>query len=156
MIAFRPKSDFDPNPTLIGSLLDRRRVRCYSRPQICALFRHRSGYGGALHLALVVHDHTGVILELDERAVLPSERLALPDYNRWHHLLSQLWFALLDGRDKHVARCGRRHAVQSALVSVDANHVQVLSAGVVSTVDHRTDRQTERDAEFATGGTTAT
>lgn len=139
-----------------GALLDRRCVRGYSRPQIGALLRHRSGDGGALHFTLVVHDHAGVVFEVDERAVLPSERLALPDHDRRHHLLSQLRFTLFDGRHKHVARCGGRHTVQSTLVAVDADHVQVLGAGVIGTVDHSTDWQTQRDAEFATGGTTTT
>ena len=138
------------------ALLDRRRVRGYSRPQVGALLRHWTGDGGALHLALVVHDHAGVVLEVDERAVLPSERLALPDHDGRHHLLSQLRFTLLDGRHEHVARCSGRHAVQSALVAVDADHVQVLGAGVIGTVDHGTDWQTQRDAELATGGTTTT
>lgn len=33
-------------------------------PQVCALLGHGARDGGALHLALVVHDHAGVVLEI--------------------------------------------------------------------------------------------
>lgn len=53
-------------------------------PNFSAFFRDGPGYGGAFHLALVVDDHAGVVLEVDEHAVLPPERFALSDNHSLH------------------------------------------------------------------------
>ena len=38
-----------------------------------------------LHLALVVDDHSAVVLKVDEHAVLPPPGLALPHHHGGHH-----------------------------------------------------------------------
>lgn len=38
-----------------------------------------------LHLALVVDDHSAVVLKVDEHTVLPPPGLALPHHHGGHH-----------------------------------------------------------------------
>ena len=45
-----------------ANLSDTACVACNSGPEVGALLGDGSGDGGALHLSLVVHDHTRVIL----------------------------------------------------------------------------------------------
>ena len=48
-----------------------------------------------LHLTLHVHDHSGVVLEVNEDALLPVPRLPLTDHHHAHHLLPEHKLALL-------------------------------------------------------------
>merc|ERR1719206_1547008 len=89
-------------------------IRGYPGPQISALLGHRSSDGGPLHLPLVVHDNTGVVLEIDKLAVLSPEGLPLANDDGWHNLLPELWFTLLDCSQDHVATAGSRQPVEPA------------------------------------------
>ena len=48
-----------------------------ARPHVSALLGHGASDGRALHLTLGVHDHTGVVLEVDVHAIESAPRLAL-------------------------------------------------------------------------------
>ena len=58
-----------------------RRVGGDTGPQVGALLRHRAGDTGSLHLSLDVHNHSGVVLEVDEVTILPAVVLALADHH---------------------------------------------------------------------------
>jgi hypothetical protein len=127
-----------------------------TRPQVGALLRHGSADGGALHVALGVHDHARVVLEVDEHAAVhPPPRLALPHDHRRHHLLAQLGLSLLDGSHHHVADGGTGHLVKTALDALDGHDVQVLRASVVGAVHDGAHAQTEGRAELVAHGTGA-
>ena len=52
-----------------------------------------------------------IYLKVDELAILPPERLPLPDDDSGHHLLTKLGLALLDRAQHHVpAACSRQPA----------------------------------------------
>mmetsp|Transcript_48092 Transcript_48092/g.109254 ORF Transcript_48092/g.109254 Transcript_48092/m.109254 type:complete len:209 (+) Transcript_48092:231-857(+) len=106
-----------PTPRVVSpyGLEDGPGVRGDARPLVGALLGHRAEHGRALHLALVVHNHPGIVLEEDEDAVLPPERLALPHHDRRHHLFTQLGLALFHRGHDHVTRGRGRQAVQHAL-----------------------------------------
>ena len=103
-------------------------MRRDSGPKIGAFLGDGSGDGGSLHLALVVDDDSGVVLEVEEGSVFPPEGLPLSDDHGRHHLLPQLGFALLDGGQDHVARGGGGKPIQTAADASDGDDVQVLGA----------------------------
>ena len=49
-----------------------------------------------------------IYLKVDELAILPPERLPLPDHHSGHHLLAELGLPLLDGGQHHVPAAGSR------------------------------------------------
>ncbi len=82
----------------------------------------------SLSAHLVVDDDSGVVLEVQERAVLSPEGLPLPDDDGRHHLLPQLGLPLLDGGEHHVSAGGSGKAVQAAADPAHGDDVQVLGA----------------------------
>ena len=71
---------------------------------------------------------TGVVLKVDEDAVLPPPRLALADDDCWVHLLPQLRLALLHGGKNVVANAAHGQAVHAGASAADRDDVQVLGA----------------------------
>lgn len=59
--------------------------RSDSGPQIGALSGNGASDGGAFQLALVVHYDPRIVFEIDERAVLSSKCLPLPNHDRLHY-----------------------------------------------------------------------
>ena len=53
------------------------------------LLTHWSRDRRTLHLSLHVHDHSGVVLEVDEDALLMVPRLPLTDHQHGHHVLHE-------------------------------------------------------------------
>merc|ERR1719470_366834 len=116
----------------------------YPRPQVSALLGHGSSDGGALHLALVVHDYACVILEIDELPVLSPESFSLANDHGWHHLL--------DCSQDHVtAACGGQ-SVEPAPDAVHGDHVEVLPPGVVCAVHDGSHWAGQGDAELGSRG----
>lgn len=70
--------------------------------------------------------------------------------------LSQIGLSFLDCANDHIADTSRRQSVEASAEALNGNHVQVLSARVVGTVDDGADGQAERDAELATANTSST
>lgn len=126
------------------------------RPEIGTFLGDGSGDGRSLHLALVVDDNAGVVLEVDEDTILPAKWLALPNDDGRHHLLAQLGLALLHRGHEHVASTGGGQTVQATLDAIDGDHEQVLGASVVGTVDNSAHGKTKRDAKLSASGTTTT
>merc|ERR1719206_1652110 len=127
-------------------------IRGYPGPQISALLGHRSGDGGPLHLPPVVHDNTGVVLEIDKLAVLSPKGLPLANDDGWHNLLPELWFTLLDCSQDHVATAGSRQPVEPAPDTVHSDHVEVLTPGVVCAVHDCSHWASQGDAELGSRG----
>ena len=121
-----------------------------TRPDVGTLLPDRASDRRTLHLTLVVHDDTGVVLEVEHDTILSAERLALADDDCRHHLLAELRLALLAGRHDHVADASRRQPIQAALDASNRKDEEVLRAGVVSTIDDGCHRQTERHAVLVT------
>merc|ERR1719220_2687824 len=82
---------------------DRRRAGGDLRPELRALLGHWALNGRALHLTLVVDNHAGVVLEINEGAFLSAPRLLLPDHHALQHLLPQLGLPLFHGAEDHIA-----------------------------------------------------
>lgn len=127
-----------------------------SRPEVGALLGDGSGDGGALHLSLVVDDDAGVVLEVDEGAVLASVGLALADDDGGHDLLPELGLSLLHGGHEHVPDGGCWEAVQAPADPVDGDHEEILGPRVVRAVHDGADGETQGDAELAAAAATAT
>ena len=85
-----------------------------SGPQLSALLGNGTGHGGALHLALGVHDHTRVVFEVEVVTLASAESLALSDEHGWHHLLAEVGLTLSHGGKEHVAHGTAGEAVQAA------------------------------------------
>lgn len=94
-IAIQEAKDPRALDALTGSL-DIKKFAQYARLKSGSLAGEEEEEGGCgyiqdyrtpltLHLALVVDDHTTVILEVDEHTILPPPGLALPHHNRRHH-----------------------------------------------------------------------
>ena len=77
-----------------GSSSDGRSVGSDSGPQVGALFGHGSGDGAAFHLAFVVDDDAGVVLEIQRDAVFTVIRLALTNHHRGDHLQDDFDFPM--------------------------------------------------------------
>ena len=71
-------------------------VRSNTWPEIGAFLCHGTGDGRTFQFALVVHDHTGVIFEVDEGTILSAEWFSLSDNHGGHDLLTQIGFALFN------------------------------------------------------------
>merc|ERR1719215_1377700 len=138
-----------PVRSWVPSSANGRRARGDFGPKLGALLGHRSLDGGALHLALVVDDDTGVVLEVDEDALLAAPRLLLSDYDAFQHLLPQLWFPLLHGAQHHVAGAGLRKLVQPAAIATHGDDVEVLRAAVVGAIHERGHAATQRHLQLA-------
>ena len=75
-------------------------IRSNTWPEIGAFLGDGTSDGRTFQFALVVHDHAGVVFEVDEGTILSAEWLALPDDHGGQDFLAQIWFALLDRRWK--------------------------------------------------------
>merc|ERR1711908_204192 len=117
-------------------------------PQVSTLLGHRASDGRTLHLALSIHDHASVVLEVEVHAVLSADVLLLTDHDSRHDLL--------DGGDHHGARSSRGDPVQATLDAVHSHDVQVLGASVVGAVHDRTAGQTKGDPVLVARGTCTT
>merc|ERR1719217_1386612 len=127
----------------------------HTGPQVGALLGNGAGDGTALELALGVHNHAGVIFELDEDAVLAAPGLALANHHSGGHLLAELGLALLHGSHHHVPDTGLGKTVQAATNTVDRHDVQVLGTSVISAVHHGADWQSQRHLELVANGSTS-
>merc|ERR1719392_333739 len=103
-------------------LCNRTSVRSDPRPQVSTFLGDRPRDGGPLHLPLVVHDHSSVILKIDELPVLPS------------HLLPLLWLSFLDCGKNHVSTASSWESVEATSDPINSNHIQVLTSCVVCAV----------------------
>ena len=65
-----------------------------SGPKISTLLGNRSSDGGSLHLALIIHNDSSVILEVDELPIFSSECLPLTDDDCRHDFFPQLGLSL--------------------------------------------------------------
>merc|ERR1719410_1873453 len=119
-------------------------------PQLGALLGDGTLDGGSLHLALVVHDDTCVVLEVDEHALAAAPSLLLADDDTLQHLLPQLRLALLTRAQHHVARTALRDLVQAATDAAHGDDVQVLRTAVVRAIEQGGDAATQRHLELAT------
>ena len=72
-----------------------------------------------------------------------------------HTLFPQVRLSLLDGGHDHVANSGGRQTVQAALDALDGDDVQVLSSGVVGTIDDCSDGETQRHAVLLARGSSS-
>merc|ERR1712226_1627101 len=117
-------------------------------PKVCALLRHRACDGRPLHLALVVDDHSSIVFEVDELAILPSEGLPLSDDDGGHHLLPELGLSLLHGAEDHVPAAACWQPVEPPADPVHSDHVQVLGSCIVGAVHDRPDRAGQGNPEL--------
>merc|ERR1719350_2012330 len=129
-------------------LSDASGVRGDPRPEIGALLRNGTCDCRTLHLTLIIHYDSRVVLEIEEGAVLPPEGLPLPDDDGGHDFLAELWLALLDGGQDHVTGRGGRQTVQATADTADGDDVQILGAGVVGAVDDGAHGQTQGNTEL--------
>jgi hypothetical protein len=106
------------------------------RPQLSSLLPHGPRNSTPLHLALRIHNHPRVVLEVQVHAVRAPPRLALAHDNRGHDLFAELGLALLDGRHDHVAYAGGGEAVQAGAEALHGDDVEVPGAGVVAAVHY--------------------
>merc|ERR550539_726037 len=97
----------------VAYLLDRRSVRCDTRPQLRALLANGASNLRPLHFALVVHNDAGVIFKVKHESVLTADGLALPDNDSRHHLFPKCRFTLFDGSDKEIAGSRGWEAVEA-------------------------------------------
>ena len=65
-----------------------------SGPKVGTLLGNRSSDGRALHLALIIHNDSSVILEVDELPIFSSECLPLTDDDCRHDFFPQLGLSL--------------------------------------------------------------
>ena len=70
----------------VHDLGDGRSVGGDSGPQVGALLGHGSGDGAAFHLAFIVDDDAGVVLEVQSNAVFAVIWLSLTDHHRGDNL----------------------------------------------------------------------
>ncbi|GIX61055.1 syntaxin 5 [Babesia caballi] len=101
-------------------------------PQLRALLGDGAGDGRALHLPLGVYDDAGVVLEVDEVAVVAPPGLALAYDNGGVHLLPEVRLALLDGRQDHVAHGRGRQPVEARADTLEGHELFTLHAVHVS------------------------
>lgn len=117
-------------------------------PEVSALLSDRASNSGTLHLTLGVSDNAGVILEVEENAILPAPGAGLTDNNCRHDLLSELGLTLLNGSHDHVSDTSGGKTVQTCTNALDGNNVKVTGTGVVGALHNSADRQTQRDSEL--------
>jgi hypothetical protein len=67
-------------------------------------------------------------------------------------LLSQLWFALLNGSHNHITNTRGRQTIQAGADTLDGDDVQVLCTCIVGTVYHSANRESGSNGEL--GATT--
>merc|ERR1712136_153602 len=115
-------------------------VRGNSGPQFSTLLSNGTSDGGTLHLALIVHDNTRIVLEVQEHTILSAKRLPLSDHNRWHNLFTEFWLTLLYRRHEHVTGCGRWKSIKTTFDAADSDDVKILGTTVVGTVHNSTHR----------------
>ena len=120
-------------------------------PQISALLRDGANDGRASHLALWVNDDAGVVLEVQLVTFASSVALALSDDDSWQHLFAEFGLALLDRGQEQLADGTLRESVLAREGASDGNDVQVLGAGVVSTVHDAKRRDTGGDSQLGAG-----
>lgn len=112
-------------------------------PEVSALLGHWTSDGRTLHFSFGVNNNSSVVLEVDESTLSSSPRLPLSDNDCLKNLLSELGLTLLDRNHHHITDGGTGKTVKSGTNALDGNNVQVLTAGVVSTVDEGSNSQTE-------------
>ena len=65
-----------------------------SGPKISTLLGNRSSDGGSLHLALIIHNDSSVILEVDELSIFSPKSLPLTDNDCRHDFFPQFRLSL--------------------------------------------------------------
>lgn len=134
----------------VSSLENGARVGGDTGPQIGTLLGHGARDRRPLHLTLVVHNDTCVILEVDEDTLLAAPSPALADNDGRVHLLPELGLALLAGSHDQITDRGRGQLVQPTLNTVYGDNHQGLGASVVSAVHHCGDGQTQSSTKLGT------
>lgn len=119
-----------------------------TRPQVSTLLGHGARDSRALHLSLVVHNDTSVILEVDEDTLLAAPGPALTHDDSRVDLLPELGLAFLAGSHDQITDGGGGQLVQSTLNTVYGNNHQGLGASVVSAVHHCCDGQTQSSTKL--------
>lgn len=117
-------------------------------PEVSRFLGDRARNTGTLHLPLRVDDNAGIVLKVDDSAILAAPALPLADDNGRHHLLAEFGLALLNASHHHVANTTRREAVEASVVAAHRNDVEILCAGVVRAVHHGAHGHGQRDAEL--------
>ena len=108
------------------------------------LLTHGSRDRRTLHLSLHVHDHSGVVLEVDEDAFLPVPGLSLTDHHHGHHLLPEHRLALLHEAQTHDVKPRHCDLVQAASDALYGHYGKFLGVRVVRTIhDARADAYLE-------------
>lgn len=79
----------------LGFLNDGTAVGSDTRPEIGTLLGHGAGDGRSLHLSLIVHNHTRIVLEIQECSLLTPNGLSLTHNDGRVHSLPKLGLALL-------------------------------------------------------------
>ena len=98
------------------------------------LLTHWSRDRRTLHLSLHVHDHSGVVLEVDEDAFLPVPGLPLTDHHHEHHLLPEHRLDLLHEAHTHNVKPRHCDLVQAASDALLGHYGKVLGVRVVRTI----------------------
>merc|ERR1719478_2059809 len=134
---------------------DRRGRRSNLGPQLSALLGNRACDCRALHLALVVDDHTCIVLKIHKHTIDAPPRLLLADNHCLENLLAQLGLAFLHRGQHHIAWSTAGHLVQPATNASNCHDVEVLCAAVVRAVHKRCDAHTCRDLQLCSAACTS-
>ena len=104
------------------------------------LLTHWSRDRRTLHFSLHVHDHSSVVLEVDEDTFHPVPGLPLTDHHHGQHLLPEHRIALLHEAHPHDVKPRHCDLVQAASDALHGHYGKVLVARVVRTIhDAHTD-----------------
>ena len=113
-----------------------------TRPEVGALLSHGAGHGRSLHLTLIVHDHTCIVLEVQECSLLTPDGLSLTHHHSGVHSLSKLGLSLLARSHDEISGSSGGKSVLTALHTPDGDNLQGFGAGVVGTVEHSSNGKT--------------
>ena len=104
--------------TIIGFLYDGSRVGGDTGPHIGALLGHGAGHSRALHLSLVVDDHSCIIFEINKCALFSSPGLSLSHNHGGVYLLAELGLSLSAGGHDEITHTSRGELIESTLDAV--------------------------------------
>ena len=98
-----------------------------TRPEVGALLSHGAGHGRSLHLTLIVHDHTCIVLEVQECSLLTPDGLSLTHHHSGVHSLSKLGLSLLARSHDEISGSSGGKSVLTALHTPDGDNLQGLA-----------------------------
>merc|ERR1712026_437525 len=122
---------------------DRASLARNTGPKLRTFFRDRPGDRRSLHLSFLVHNNSGIVLEIDHGSVLSPPAFSLSNNHAKHNFLSKFWLSFLHTANNHIPNRGRWKSIQSSLVSLDRDNEKVLGSRVIATVNHSTGGQTQ-------------